>query len=159
MDKNEKAPVLKREDIERLLPQREPFLFVDELMDVMPGKSVTGRRTFTGNEEFFRGHFPGMPIVPGVILVEMAAQVSACTVLTVPDYSDLFGLFASVEKFRFLKKVVPEQTLIVKSRLILFRHNVARSECKIYRDDVLVADGVLNAAFVHRETLGEGGGL
>lgn len=159
MDKNEKAPVLKREDIERLLPQREPFLFVDALMDVMPGKSVTGRKTFTGREEFFRGHFPGMPIVPGVILVEMAAQVSACTVLTVPDYADLFGLFASVEKFRFVKKVYPGDTLLVLSKLVSFRHSVARSDCEIYRDGTLVAAGVLTAAFVRRETLEEGGGL
>lgn len=157
MDSKENAPVLGREDIERILPQREPFLFVDELVDVLPGKSVTGRKTFTGREEFLRGHFPGMPIVPGVIIVEFAAQVSACIVLTDPTHADLFGLFGSVERFRFLKKVLPGQTLEVKSRLVAFRHMLAKSECKVYRDGVLVADGVLNAAFVRRETLQEGG--
>ncbi len=157
MDSNGKTPVLGREDIERILPQREPFLFIDELIDVMPGKSVTGRKTFTGREEFFAGHFPGMPIVPGVIIVEFAAQVSACTVLTDPQYVDLFGLFAGVERFRFLKKVFPGHTLEVRSRLVAFRHMVAKSECEVYRDGLLVADGVLNAAFVHRETLHEGG--
>ncbi|MCE5192743.1 MAG: 3-hydroxyacyl-ACP dehydratase FabZ family protein [Candidatus Cryosericum sp.] len=157
MDNNEKVLVAKKRDIESIIPQRDPFLFVDELTEVVPGKSASGRKTFSGNEEFFKGHFPGMPIVPGVILIEMAAQVAVCIVLTAPEGADLFGLFASVEKFRFLKQVVPKQTLLVTSKLVSFRHHIARSECNIYRDDVLVAGGVLNAAFVRRESLDEGG--
>jgi 3-hydroxyacyl-[acyl-carrier-protein] dehydratase len=139
-------------DIERILPQREPFLFVDEITDVVPGESVTGKKTFTGKEDFFKGHFPQMPIVPGVIMVELAAQVSAFMILTVPKYRSLFGFFAGVDKFRFFRKVVPGQTLIVKSRLISFRHSVARSECKIYSSDSLVAHGVIAAVFVDNET-------
>jgi 3-hydroxyacyl-[acyl-carrier-protein] dehydratase len=65
----------------------------------------------------------------------------------------LFGFFAGVDKFRFLKKVVPGQTLVVESRLISFRHNVARSESKIYFGDSLVAQGVIAAVFVENETL------
>lgn len=157
MNSDTNALMLGMAEIQKILPQREPFLFIDELVDVIPGKSVTGRKTFSGNEEFFKGHFPGMPIVPGVIVVELAAQVSACTVLTDPQYADLFGLFGSVERFRFLKKILPGQTLEVRSRLMAFRHMLAKSECKVYRDGLLVADGVLNAAFVRRETLHEGG--
>jgi len=126
LDNNEKVLVPKRRDIERIIPQRDPFLFVDELTEVVPGKSASGRKTFSGNEEFFKGHFPGMPIVPGVILIEMAAQVSACIVLTVPEDAGLFGLFTSVEKFRFLKKVVPKQTLLVTSNLVSFRHHFVK---------------------------------
>jgi 3-hydroxyacyl-[acyl-carrier-protein] dehydratase len=144
---------LSKGDIERILPQREPFLFVDEITDLVPGESVTGKKTFTGKEDFFKGHFPQMPIVPGVILMEFAGQVSAFMILTVPKNRNLFGFFAGVDKFRFLKKVVPGQTLIVESRLISFRHNVARSESKIYCGDSLVAQGVIAAVFVENETL------
>ena len=94
-----------------------------------------------------------MPIVPGVILMELAGQVSTFLVLTVPENRNLFGLFAGVDKFRFLKKVVPGQTLIVESRLISFRHNLARSESRIYSGDSLVAQGVIAAIFVEHETL------
>jgi 3-hydroxyacyl-[acyl-carrier-protein] dehydratase len=140
-------------DIERILPQREPFLFVDEITDIVPGESVTGKKTFTGKEDFFKGHFPQMPLVPGVILLELAGQVSTFLILTAPKNRNLFGFFAGVDKFRFLKKVVPGQTLIVKSRLISFRHNVARSESKIYSNDSLVAQGVIAAVFVENESL------
>jgi 3-hydroxyacyl-[acyl-carrier-protein] dehydratase len=144
---------LSKGDIERILLQREPFLFVDEITDVVPGESVTGKKTFTGKEDFFKGHFPQMPIVPGVILMELAGQVSTFLILTVPKNRNLFGFFAGVDKFRFLKKVVPGQTLIVEARLISFRHNVARSECMIYSSDSLVAQGVIAAVFVDNETL------
>jgi 3-hydroxyacyl-[acyl-carrier-protein] dehydratase len=144
---------LSKGDIERILLQREPFLFVDEITDVVPGESVTGKKTFTGKEDFFKGHFPQMPIVPGVILMELAGQVSTFLILTVPKNRNLFGFFAGVDKFRFLKKVVPGQTLIVEARLISFRHNVARSECKVYSSDSLVAQGVIAAVFVDNETL------
>ncbi len=143
---------LSREDIEKILPQREPFLFVDEITNVVPEESVTGKKTFTGKEDFFKGHFPKMPILPGVIMVELAAQVSAFMILTVLKYRSLFGFFAGVDKFRFLKKVIPGQTLIVKARLISFRHNIARSECKIYSGDSLVADGVITAVFIDNKT-------
>jgi len=144
---------LSKGDIEQILPQREPFLFVDEITDLVPGESVTGKKTFTGEEYFFKGHFPQMPIVPGVILMEFAGQVSTFLILTVPKNRNLFGFFAGVDKFRFLKKVVPGQTLIVESRLLSFRHNVARSESKIYCGDSLVAQGVIAAVFVENETL------
>lgn len=150
---NTNEPKLFKGDIERILRQREPFLFVDEITDLVPGESVTGKKTFTGEEFFFKEHFPQMPLVPGVILMELAGQVSTFLILTAPKNGNLFGFFAGVDKFRFLKKVVPGQTLIVESKLISFRHNVARSESKIYSNDSLVAEGVIAAVFVENETL------
>jgi len=144
---------LSKGDIEQILPQREPFLFVDEITDLVPGESVTGKKTFTGEEYFFKGHFPQMPIVPGVILMEFAGQVSTFLILTVPKNKNLFGFFAGVDKFRFLKKVLPGQTLTVEATLLSFRHNVARSDSKIYCGDSLVAQGVIVAVFVDNETL------
>jgi len=150
---NTNERTLSKGDIEKILRQREPFLFVDEITDLVPGESVTGKKTFTGKEDFFKGHFPQMPLVPGVILMELAGQVSTFLILTVPKNRNLFGFFAGVDKFRFLKKVVPGETLTVEATLISFRHNVARSECKVYSDDSLVAQGVIIAVFVDNETL------
>lgn len=144
---------LSKGDIEQILPQREPFLFVDEITDIVPGEHVTGKKTFTGKEDFFKGHFPQMPLVPGVILMEFAGQVSTFLILTIPKNRNLFGFFAGVDKFRFLKKVLPGQTLTVEATLISFRHNVARSESKIYCGDSLIAQGVIVAVFVDNETL------
>ena len=153
MKTNTNERTLSKGDIEKILRQREPFLFVDEITDLVPGESVTGKKTFTGKEDFFKGHFPQMPLVPVVILMEFAGQVSTFLILTVPKNRNLFGFFAVVDKFRFLKKVLPGQTLTVEATLISFRHSVARSESKIYCGDSLVAQGVIVAVFVDNETL------
>jgi len=144
---------LSKQQVENTLPQKDPFIFVDEIIDLVPGESVVGKKTFTGKEDFFRGHFPNMPILPGVIIIELAAQVSAFLILAVPKYKNLFGFFASVDKFRFLKKVLPGETLVVKSKLSDFRHNIAKSVCKIYSGKTLVADGIISAYFSDKNTL------
>ncbi|MGB9694396.1 MAG: 3-hydroxyacyl-ACP dehydratase FabZ family protein [Caldisericaceae bacterium] len=144
---------LSREEVRNILPQKDPFLFVDEVIDIVPGERVIGRKTFTGHEDFFKGHFPNMPVLPGVIMVELAAQVSSFMILVIPKYKNLFGFFAGVEKFRFLNKVIPEATLTVESKLIEFRHNVAKSACKIYSGDKLMAEGIVSAYFVDKSTL------
>lgn len=143
---------LSLDELKGLIPHREPFLFVDEIIEVVPGESVVGKKTFTGKEDFFKGHFPGLPILPGVIIVEMAAQISAFMILTIPSLKNLFGLFTSIEKFKFIKKISSDTTLIVKSRILLFRHNFAKSEAQVFAGDELVAEGVISATFVDKSS-------
>lgn len=144
---------LPKEAVLEILPQKDPFLFVDEIIDLVPCERVVGRKTFTGKEDFFKGHFPNMPILPGVIMVELAAQVSSFMIIVVPKYEKFFGFFAGIEKFRFLRKVIPEATLTVESKLVEFRHNIAKSVCKIYSGENLVAEGIISAYFVEKATL------
>jgi len=94
-----------------ILPHRPPFLFVDELVDVVPGTSATARWHLSGDEDFFAGHFPGRPTLPGVLMVEALAQVGAIAVLQEPRYAGKLPLFGGIDGVRFRRQVSPGDTL------------------------------------------------
>jgi 3-hydroxyacyl-[acyl-carrier-protein] dehydratase len=100
-----------------LLPHREPFLFVDELVELVPGERVTGTWTLTGDEDFFAGHFPGRPTLPGVLMLESLAQVGACGVLSEPRFEGKIPLFGAAAKVKFKRQVTPGDTLEVSVEL------------------------------------------
>ena len=107
-------------EIEAVIPHRPPFRFVDEIVDIDPGIRADGRLEITGDEWFLQGHFPGNPIVPGVIMVEACAQVAAVCALTHPDHQGKFGVFAAIDETRFTRIVRPGDVLdmtIVMERL------------------------------------------
>jgi 3-hydroxyacyl-[acyl-carrier-protein] dehydratase len=94
-----------------LLPHRPPFLFVDELVDIVPGERISGRWHLTGDEWFFPGHFPGRPTLPGVLMVEALAQLGACALLSDERYQGKLPLFGGADKVKFRRQVVPGETL------------------------------------------------
>ena len=96
---------------EEVIPHRAPFLFVDELVDVVPGERATARWHLTGEEAFFAGHFPGRPTLPGVLMVEALAQVGAIAVLQEPRYAGKLPLFGGIDKVRFRRQVEPGDRL------------------------------------------------
>lgn len=102
---------LESADIMRILPHRYPFLLVDRVVELEPGKRAVGIKMVTANEPQFTGHFPGRPIMPGVLMVEALAQTAGVAILTVEEYRGKLGLFAGIDECRFRRMVVPGDRL------------------------------------------------
>jgi len=101
-------------DPKDLLPHREPFLFVTSVLSIEPGVGASATWELTGEEDFFRGHFPGRPTLPGVLMVEALAQVGALAVLADERYAGKLPLFGGIDKARFRRQVVPGDTLTLE---------------------------------------------
>ncbi|NEP10480.1 MAG: 3-hydroxyacyl-ACP dehydratase FabZ [Symploca sp. SIO2C1] len=111
--------VLTLEEIQKILPHRYPFALVDRIIEYVPGKLAVGIKNVTFNEPYFQGHFPGRPIMPGVMIVEAMAQVGGIVLTQLPDDMDgnLF-VFAGIDKIRFRRPVVPGDQLVMKTELL-----------------------------------------
>ena len=99
---------------EDLLPHRAPFLFVDEILEIVPGESARGVWRLTGDEWFFPGHFPGRPTLPGVLMCEAIAQVGALAVLSDERFAGRLPLFGGIDKARFRRQLVPGDELVLE---------------------------------------------
>jgi 3-hydroxyacyl-[acyl-carrier-protein] dehydratase len=119
-----------KKDIEGIIPHRDPFLLVDEILDVEPGKTIKGVKYVNGDEYYFKGHFPGNPIMPGVLQVETIAQVGAVAVLMLPENKNKLMLFAGIDKARFKRLVKPGDKLEIEVELTDFRRNIGKAKGK-----------------------------
>ncbi len=139
------------EGIQKVIPHRHPFLLIDKIIEAEPGKPVVGIKSVSYNEPFFQGHFPGKPIMPGVLIVECMAQVGAYAALNYPEVKGKIALLVRIENARFRHPVVPGDTLRIEVELIRLRGNLGRIGCSAFVEGKLVADAELTFALVDRE--------
>jgi 3-hydroxyacyl-[acyl-carrier-protein] dehydratase len=138
---------LDRKGIEALIPHRDPFLLIDRITELEPGVRAVGEHDFNGKEWYQPGHFPGNPIVPGVILVESMAQVATVLAMSLPEYRDGLGLFAGIDEMRFKRMVKPGDTGRFEATIDKMRRGFARVNVNTYVGDELAAEGVIQAIF------------
>ena len=132
--------------IQAILPHRYPFLLVDRILELEAGKRAVGLKLVSANEGFFQGHFPGYPVMPGVLIVEALAQVGAVAVLTVPQFQGKIVYFAGLDGVRFRRPVVPGDTLRLDVSLDRLRGSIGRGGARATVADQLVAEGTLTFA-------------
>jgi len=112
---------LTREQIMEILPHRAPFLFVDEVLDYTPMKGGIGIKHVLADEFYFQGHFPGHPVMPGVLITESLAQMGAIVLLSDPAYHGKIAYFTGIEKAKFRRKVIPGDTLRLEVEITKMR--------------------------------------
>ena len=136
--------LLGKREIEEILPHRDPFLLVDEVVELVPGERVVARRTVT--EADCAGHFPGNPIMPGVTLVEALAQCGAVAVLSQPENRGRLALFAGIDDVRFKRIVRPGETLELVCEVETVRGPIGRGKVRASVGSELAVRGTLTFA-------------
>ncbi|MFV8784767.1 3-hydroxyacyl-ACP dehydratase FabZ [Aerococcus urinaeequi] len=113
-----KEPVLTAMQVQEIIPNRFPISFVDRVDEIIPGEKVVARKNVTINEEFFVGHFPGNPVMPGVLQVETMAQVGSIPLLSQPDFKNKIAYLAGLNNVKFRKNVVPGDVLEITVEIV-----------------------------------------
>ena len=140
------VPSLTKQEIEAILPHRDPFLLLDEVVDLRPGEKVVARKQVRPDEWYLSGHFPGRPIMPGVLIVEAMAQAGAVAVLSEEENRGKLALFAGIDGVRFKRVVVPGDELELTCELERVRGPIGRGKATATVDGSLAARGTLTFA-------------
>lgn len=133
-------------EIRKIIPHRFPFMLIDKVLDVEPGKYCIAIKNVTTNEPQFTGHFPDQPIMPGVLVVEALAQAGAVCALSMPENKDKLALFVGIDGFRFKRQVVPGDQIRLEVNIESIKMGIFKCFGKATVDNEIVAEGRLMAA-------------
>lgn len=128
-------------DIQKIIPHRYPFLLVDRIIELEPMKRAVGIKSVTFNEQFFQGHFPDQPVMPGVLILEAMAQVGGVAMLHPEENRGKLAFFAGMDRVKFRKPVVPGDQLRMVAELIKVRGSMGKIWAEAFVDGQLVAEG------------------
>lgn len=139
---------LNNQEIQAIIPHRYPFLLVDKIIDIEEGIKAVGIKNVTINEPFFQGHFPGRPIMPGVLIVEALAQVGAVVILQSEENKGKLAVFTGINNFKFRQQVVPGDTLRLEVEMTAFKRGMGKANAAAYVGDKVAAKGEISFALV-----------
>ena len=140
--------MLNKEEIKKIIPQRDPFLMIDEVEDFIPGESAIAYKNVNIEEWYFKGHFPGNPIMPGVLIAESLAQTGAVAILSVDENKGKNALFGGIDKMRFKRQVIPGDRLKLEVKIIKRKGPIGVGEAMASVDGKVAAKGELTFALV-----------
>ena len=135
--------MLNKEKIKNIIPQRDPFLMIDEVEKYVPGESAIAYKNVNVEEWYFKGHFPGNPIMPGVLITEILAQTGAVAILSMDENKGKNALFGGIDKMKFKRKVVPGDRLKLEVKIIKRKGPIGVGEAIATVDEKIVAKGEL----------------
>ena len=143
--------MLNKEEIKKIIPQREPFLMIDEVEEYKPGESCTAYKNVSEEEYYFKGHFPENPIMPGVLMVEALAQTGAVAILSLEENKNKNALFGGINNLKFKKQVVPGDRLKLEVKIIKQKGPVGIGEAIATVDGKVAVKGELTFAIVNNK--------
>ena len=133
--------MLGAKEIKEILPHRYPFLMIDRVEEVVEGESAKGYKNVTINENFFNGHFPDYPVMPGVLILEALAQMGAICILSMEDFKGKIGFLVGADKVRWKKQVTPGDKLELEIEIVKLRGSIGIGKGKATVDGSLVCEG------------------
>ena len=135
--------MLTSKEIMEIIPHRSPFLLVDRILELEPGKRAIGKKCVSYNEPFFTGHFPSEPVMPGVLIIEALAQVGAVICLSLDEFKGKIVYFGGIKNARFRNKVLPGDVLTLEVEVIKYKGPVGVAVAKAYDENKVFAEAEL----------------
>ncbi len=129
--------MLNSHEIQQIIPHRYPFLLIDQVITMVPGKTITAIKNVSASESYFQGHFPDEPVMPGVLIIEAMAQAGAVTLLSLEAYKGKLAYFAGIDKVRFKRKVVPGDQLRLELEITRIKGSIGKGVGHAYVDNTL----------------------